>query len=1008
MPHLRILHVSDLHASGPGSKQNWRTNRVLGQAWDHNLKLIIAEGGPPDLVCFTGDVAATGATEEYRTALEFVDSTLSSLQVDRSRLFVVPGNHDIARGTNPVAFTEMRAAVLHLPNKVDQWMAGGKVPFKVEGHLLQDLLARQANFRHWVRDSIHRPELDPGASRHGSLGFQHTLNLPGLPFPIHVIGLDSSAFCGDDNDAQKLLLGESQIGCLAHDANGHSLNGLRIVLTHHPLHDHIDAAAARRLLSDSIDLLLRGHMHEASLTTLQDPDRSFCEVAAGCLYSGSDYPNSINVIDLECADDGAIEQISIRFRTWSSKGHWHDDSSVYREATAGRLSWRPQPRRPRHHGAPRPSSQTDKTTINDDARPEQDATAPATPQALAYRARLEEDEKRNARNVVVRRRAISEFAEMIRSTAKDFGLATQGPTYAPASARKDEEDSLQLGRGHLGSQQISIELQNRLRWDITVLAVESYIKPWPYPEHEGMVARAASSIQLIDGYLYTETLAIAVTGDDSYSIRAVERDLTIDAAWVSRSIEVLIGDRTPGIAGPRSYKGTSSVVTLNDRELGDDGDYVNDGKGSWKDAHGSQVLRQWLRGDLLTPLGSWVGDPSSGSSFHLVKETPAIQRRSWLEGIVDECMERKLRKYIQVLFQFDLLIPHGATAAVIEVDVLPSDADRCTWRYILPFMTPHRPTSAIPNRTSDGGSAASLLEGMLDPGIVQEVQQEMAELAKQSDEGATSSNARAAASADELASARDVAAFRYSVSESAEAPHVPYRGLALACLPEETKPSRTIILEPFSTPTTVIDLQRLASVAAYAVVNYGNALLFPFALQASERSPKASGTQWRRKDPVAQTFVVCRDGSFGLRESLWEEKPRQRQAGFPPWTGLEVGAAWTAERVVGSLLYFRQLLLACKGIGNRVGLTLRLSGMRGRTLISDSPENPTVDYPGIRRRVCDEEDVEVRAVIAPDLTDHEALNLTHELLMRVAYFFQAEHVVSAAIETVRRQFRFSR
>jgi predicted MPP superfamily phosphohydrolase len=1007
MAHLRILHLSDLHACGPDSREKWRTNRVLGQAWDDNLRAIVADGGSPDLVCFTGDIAATGAAGEYRTAMEFVASTLSSLGLDPSRLFVVPGNHDIDRGTNHAAFVEMREASLHFFDKVDRFMAGGRPPFKVEAHRREELLARQANYRNWVKDSLRRSELDPGASSHGFLGFQNTLQVPGIPFPIHVIGLDSSAFCGDDNDAQKLLLGETQIGRLVHDANGHPLKGLRLALAHHPLHDHIDAGHARRLLSDSVDLLLRGHMHEASLTTLLDPDRSFCELAAGCLYSGSDYPNSVNVVDLECANNGEIECINVRFRSWSPKGHWHDDSSVYREATAGRLSWRPRPRRPSHDGALPTFKDQGQQTPSIVANSEPKTATLPTPQALAYRARLEEHDARHASNLALRRRAFGDLAEQIQRAANELGLTAQGPAYASANAKKDEEDSLRPGRGQLASQQVSIELPSRLRWDISLQAVENYIKPWPYPEVEGTIGRVASSIQLIDGTLYTEMLAIALLGDDSYSIRAIERDVAVDADWISRSIEVLIGDRTPGLGGPRPYKGTSPVLSLNDQELGDDGDYVNDGKGGWRKAHGSQVLRQWLRSDLLTPLGSWVGNPSSGSSFHQLKEIAGIQRRTWLERVVDECMERKLRKYIQVLYQFDLIMPHGATGATLEVDLLPSDAERCKWRYNLPFMDPHRPPSGV-SQTSEGLAPPSTIEGQLDPSILQEVRKEMAERSRLEDEESVSSTARTTGVVDATIPTGDATPFTFSIFESAETLHVPSRGLALACLPEETRPSRTILLEPFSTPTTVIDLQRVAGVGAAAVVNYGNARVFPFSLPASERSPKTSGTQWRRSDPIEQSFVLCRDGSFALRESLWEQKPRPPEAGFPPWTGLAVGAAWTAELVVGALLYFRQLQPVFRVRGSRIGLSLRLAGMRGRILIAESPDHPTVEYPGLRKPVCDEDDIEVRATMAPDLADQQVLVLAHDLLMRIAYFFQAENVVGSAIETVRRQFRFSR
>ena len=58
---LRILHLSDLHAGMPGAA--WRRTRVL-DAFRQNLDDLVKEGRI-DLVCFTGDVAWSGKTEEY-------------------------------------------------------------------------------------------------------------------------------------------------------------------------------------------------------------------------------------------------------------------------------------------------------------------------------------------------------------------------------------------------------------------------------------------------------------------------------------------------------------------------------------------------------------------------------------------------------------------------------------------------------------------------------------------------------------------------------------------------------------------------------------------------------------------------------------------------------------------------------------------------------------------------------------------------------------------------------
>jgi 3',5'-cyclic AMP phosphodiesterase CpdA len=95
---VRILHLSDLHERGPREGETWRRRRVLGEAWERNLD-VLAEDGAVDLVCFTGDAADWGLAEQYEAATEFFDAALERLGLGRERLFVVPGNHDIARET---------------------------------------------------------------------------------------------------------------------------------------------------------------------------------------------------------------------------------------------------------------------------------------------------------------------------------------------------------------------------------------------------------------------------------------------------------------------------------------------------------------------------------------------------------------------------------------------------------------------------------------------------------------------------------------------------------------------------------------------------------------------------------------------------------------------------------------------------------------------------------------------------------------------------------------------
>lgn len=339
------MHISDLHERGPREREPYRRRRVLGDAWKRNLDALL-EDGPVDLLCFTGDVADRGAADEYAGATELLDALCTTLGLARDRLFVVPGNHDIARSVEAEAWAALRRAIERGVSlqEISRWMAGhAEAPLGVDGGLRDRILARQESYRRWVREDLGRPELDPSASPHGSLGFRSTLTVrEGLP-KVHVIGLDTAWLAGDDADARRLLLTEDQLMLLATDPEGKPLPGLRIALMHHPLHDLVDGSHIRRLLADHVDVVLRGHLHETAMETWSDPDRRTLELAVGCLYEGhsaDQHPNACHVLTLDLREGGAEIAGTSRFRAFSPRaGHWHDDDSLYRESRGGRLSW---------------------------------------------------------------------------------------------------------------------------------------------------------------------------------------------------------------------------------------------------------------------------------------------------------------------------------------------------------------------------------------------------------------------------------------------------------------------------------------------------------------------------------------------------------------------------------------------------------------------------------------------------------------------------------------------
>lgn len=93
---FRWIHLSDFHftASDP-----YDSNTVLKPLFTE-IERRRQVGFLADAVFATGDIANSGKAAEYQQATAFFDALLKAAGLDKSRLFVVPGNHDLDKPKN--------------------------------------------------------------------------------------------------------------------------------------------------------------------------------------------------------------------------------------------------------------------------------------------------------------------------------------------------------------------------------------------------------------------------------------------------------------------------------------------------------------------------------------------------------------------------------------------------------------------------------------------------------------------------------------------------------------------------------------------------------------------------------------------------------------------------------------------------------------------------------------------------------------------------------------------
>lgn len=278
------IHLSDLHFKTGQSE--WSQNVVV-QDMLNDLARRVPSWPTMQFAVISGDLAFSGDSHEYRLVGEFLDAFRAQLGLDRERLFMVPGNHDVIRSVQKTCHAGARA-LLTTPQEVDRFL--GDPPER------QALFERQKNFRDFD-GSFH-----PGGNRTltpDALGYVGTLDVDG--FGIAVVGLNSAWLCGGDDDFGHILVGERQALDSLQILNGRQDN-LVIGLIHHPMSwlCDFDQTPFRARFVRRCDFMHRGHLHDPRVSLVQYLSGETCvEIGAGPTYSGRQFKNSYSVVILD-------------------------------------------------------------------------------------------------------------------------------------------------------------------------------------------------------------------------------------------------------------------------------------------------------------------------------------------------------------------------------------------------------------------------------------------------------------------------------------------------------------------------------------------------------------------------------------------------------------------------------------------------------------------------------------------------------------------------------------
>ncbi len=302
-----IMHISDLHRS----PRDPISNDELISALVNDQNRFVCENpsiAAPQAIVVSGDLiqgvplntddSSSKIEEQYTVAEQFLDELVQRfLKGDRSRLVMVPGNHDVDWNTALIALEPVQT---------------GEIP----GELRRELYAEDSLLRwDWKTRTLYRvKDLDQYDRRLAAFWnfFDRFYDgVPGLmevqnPFDVRLfslcddrIGVAAFNSChGNDCFAFHGMIRQGSIARSDLDLNDSGkVHDLRIAVWHHGIDgspyrtDYMDIDIVRGMIGRGFRLGLHGHQHKAQATAqdirLPDQERMVV-VSAGSLCAGAD------------------------------------------------------------------------------------------------------------------------------------------------------------------------------------------------------------------------------------------------------------------------------------------------------------------------------------------------------------------------------------------------------------------------------------------------------------------------------------------------------------------------------------------------------------------------------------------------------------------------------------------------------------------------------------------------------------------------------------------------
>ena len=317
MAGITWLHLSDWHQRGKDFDRTVVRNKLIDDISDR--KHIHPDLAKIDFIIFSGDVAFSGQAEEYQVALkELFTPLLKATGLNKTKLFFVPGNHDLDR-----------EELQYVPDTIKQPFTSEKqVKACLEDDKNRDRLMRPFTaYINFVREFNNQKQPAYSSTRKFTIDGKQ----------IVLLGLNSALMCGRNkdsngevNDLSYLVIGEPQpYDPLDEMAKAKTKTEICIAVIHHPFEwlSSFDRDLVENLLIQDCHFILSGHLHHPNFNVQHGIAGDCVIIPAGASYDrrvpeDPRYANSYNFVHL----DFEMKQGTIYLRRWSEpRREWIED-----------------------------------------------------------------------------------------------------------------------------------------------------------------------------------------------------------------------------------------------------------------------------------------------------------------------------------------------------------------------------------------------------------------------------------------------------------------------------------------------------------------------------------------------------------------------------------------------------------------------------------------------------------------------------------------------------------